>query len=261
MWLRSFLSGILSLHLPGETSMPTMIIEGGRPARQKGAVALVYLSEIPAPPDIVGARYYNCIALEPNSKVNMGGMPGGILSVISNCPVTAVQCCYLNVRGFGWRPEAARNSRMPVEKIKTADPIQQVLPMAQVMQHLLAIQTVNISPEHLPGWLQLKGRSGRMFRPCGTAVGPRGACVGAPCPEGPCALNGGGNCVWNERASATAAPVPAPPVQAPGPEYSQPEPIDASEFAPSDPGDNGTPVRNEKGQFATKKAESKTADA
>ncbi|MAG27410.1 hypothetical protein CMI47_17905 [Candidatus Pacearchaeota archaeon] len=239
--------------------MPTMIIEGGRPAPQghrERPVCLIYLSEIPAPVDI-GTRYFNAVAIEPNSKAVVGGIPGGVLSVISNCPTSAVQGCYVNVRAFGWQPQPARNSRLPVDKIKRATPGSQVWPMAEVMQHLMAIQAVNVNPEGLPEWMQLVGSSGKLFRPCGTAVGPRGACIGEPCPEGPCGLNQGGSCVWSDKRKRDAAPLEAlPPEQPPAPPFSEPhkQQVDPAEFGDlAEAPDNGAPKRNSKGQYAKKK--------
>ena len=256
--------------------MPTMIIEGGRPAARTGTPALVFLSEIPTTPDI-GVRYYNAISVEPESQVNLGGMRGGILSVISNCPVSAVQGCYINTQAFGWVPQAAPRSRLPVDKIKAQRPNPEAIPMAHVMQHLMAIQATNVAPEQLPHWMQLQGSSGRVFRPCGTAVGPRGACLGSPCPEGPCALNRGGACVWSEKKQMKAPPVESqaalPHAQVPAPdEFATPPQMEAQFAAPPQmqqaPGamlggaavvegpENGAPVvRNKRGQFSKKDQE------
>ena len=235
--------------------MPTMIIEGGRPAARQGTPALVFLSEIPTTPDI-SIRYYNAISVEPNSGVSLGGMKGGILSVISNCPVSVVQGCYINTQAFGWVPQAAPRSRLPVDKIKAQRPDPEPIPMAHVMQHLMAIQATNVTAEQLPHWMQLQGASGRVFRPCGTAVGPRGACLGSPCPEGPCALNRGGSCVWGQKQlqSAPASTESSTPMaQVPAPdEFATPPQMQA--VAPMEAPDNGAAVstRNKKGQFASK---------
>ena len=246
--------------------MPTMILEGGRQApaapRNQRPVALVLLSEIPTPSDI-GTRYYNAVAMEPNSQVTLGGIPGGILSVISNCPTSAVQGCFVNAEAFGWRPHPHPKSRINVDKVKSMTPSREVCPMSEVMQHLLAIQATNVAPEGLPEWMQLRGKSGKLFRPCGTAVGPRGACIGSPCPEGPCGLSQGGACVWSQSmGTAKAAPAPAPAL---APPYSEPhlQEVDASEFAEvSDAPENGAPKRNSRGQFTPKqKTDSPSTDA
>ena len=78
--------------------MRTMIIEGGRAAPQgrEKAVAVVIVFVLPGPVDANGQRrtpdFFVAVGADPSnhSQVWMG-IPGGIMTVTSHCPRTAVE--------------------------------------------------------------------------------------------------------------------------------------------------------------------------
>ena len=183
--------------------MRTMIIEGGRAAPQgrQRAVALVVVFVLPGPVDSNGQRrtpnFYVAVGADPASHTQVWmGIPGGIMTVTSHCPRTAVEALMINLRAMGWEPRPGEGGKLPVQQAMSRPYAPQDVPGQLFLQYLLDLQSGMMRPEELPAWLGVTGRSGKVFRPCGGVVGPRGPAIGSPCPEGPCQLNNGGPCVW-----------------------------------------------------------------
>lgn len=198
--------------------MRTMIIEGGRAApqgRQK-AVAVVVVFVLPGPVDSSGQRrtpnFYVAVGADPANHTQVWmGIPGGIMTVTSHCPRTAVEALMINLRAMGWEPRPGEGGKLPVQQAIGRPYAPQDVPGQLFLQYLLDLQSGMMRPEELPSWLGVTGRSGKVFRPCGGVVGPRGPAIGSPCPEGPCQLNNGASCVWKTHSGRERPAQAVPP--------------------------------------------------
>ena len=198
--------------------MRTMIIEGGRAAPQgrEKAVAVVIVFVLPGPVDQNGQKrtpdFFVAVGADPANHTQVWmGIPGGIMTVTSHCPRTAVEALMINLRAMGWEPRPGQGGKVRVQDAVSRPYAPKDVPGQLFLQYLLDLQVGMMRPEDLPPWLAVTGKSQQAYRPCGAVVGPRGPAVGSPCPDGPCQLNGGRACVWRTHSgSGLPAPQPVP---------------------------------------------------